>query len=378
MSISKIKLKLRTFILYAFRLFPIKKNRVLFTSFHGKGYGDSLKPIADKLLDDSDIQIVWIVKKIYDDMPAQIKQVKSHGIGELYYLATSKVWFNNQRFDIFVRKRKGQIYIQTWHSSLRLKKIEGDAVDYLPESYIEQAKNDSSMIDYIPCGCEFSKNTYANSFWYDGPVLMCGTPRLDKFFDAEECGRISKELKDKYGIHGKKIILYAPTFRNADRTFTGTLDFNSFASDYLPADEYVVLVRMHPLVAADFKTSSNVINVTDYPNMQDLIILCDYLVTDYSGCCFDTLVQKKPCVMYIPDLEEYLAKDRDLYFSFDELPFEKAVSPEELKDIITGFDRDAYEAKVGRFAEKIGFVETGEASEYLSKMIKEIVHNEKV
>ena len=107
--------------------------------------------------------------------------------------------------------------------------------------------------------------------------------------------------------------------------------------------------------------------------MQDLLILCDFLVTDYSGCCFDTLVQKKPCIMYIPDLDDYLAKDRNLYFTFDELPFEKAV-----KEIITKFDKEAYEEKVDSFTKEIGFAETGKASEYVSNMIKEIVHNEKV
>lgn len=378
MNIKKRLKKFAHLIFYILWIFPVKRNRILFSSFQGKGYGDNMKPIADKLLEDDEIEIIWLVSKHYDDMPSKIKQVNTKGLKRLYYIATSKVWLNNERFSSYIRKRKNQVYFQTWHSSLRLKKIEADAADSLPDSYIEAAKNDSDMINYILCGCEFSKKTYSESFWYNGPVLMCGTPRLDKFFDKNECGRISSELKEKFGINGKKIILYAPTFRNADSEFTGTLDFNRFAGEYLPEDDYVILVRMHPLSKAEFDTAPNVINVTDYPNMQDLLILCDFLVTDYSGCCFDTLVQKKPCIMYIPDLDDYLAKDRNLYFTFDELPFEKAVTPDELKEIITKFDKEAYEEKVDSFTKEIGFAETGKASEYVSNMIKEIVHNEKV
>ncbi|MBQ7596195.1 MAG: CDP-glycerol glycerophosphotransferase family protein [Clostridia bacterium] len=377
-NIKKLLKKSACIIFYVLRVFPLKNNRVLFSCFQGEGYGDNLKPIADKLLDDENIEIIWLVNKHFDDMPSKIKQVDNHSFKRFYYLATAKVWVNNERFSIYVRKRKGQVYIQTWHSSLRLKKIEGDAAEFLPKSYIECAKNDSKMADYIPCGCEFSKKTYRESFWYDGPILMCGTPKFDIYFDEKECRKIKENLAEKYGVGNKKVILYAPTFRRADKHFTGTLDFNKFASELLPGDEYVVLVRLHPSVPATFSTGKNVINVTDYPNMQDLIIWCDCLITDYSGCCFDTLVHKKPCILYVPDLEEYLANERDLYFDFDELPFEKVKSPEDLAKTITEFDKEKYSQKVEEFSEKIGFAETGKAAEYLGAMIKEITGNEKV
>src|SRR5690606_28368099 len=79
-------------------------------------------------------------------------------------------------------KRKSQYYIQTWHSPLRLKKIEKDIENNLDESYIERAKIDSKMCDLMISGSDFSWNIYRNSFWYDGEILKCGTPRCDIFF----------------------------------------------------------------------------------------------------------------------------------------------------------------------------------------------------
>lgn len=363
-----------------FRMFPVKNNRILFSSFFGKGYGDSPKYIAEELLKThKKYELIWLVnKKEYEGFPKSIKQVKRGTIKELYYLSTSKIWIDNCRKHYGIKKRQNQFYIQTWHSSLRLKKIEKDAEDCLSSDYIKSAKSDSKMINIITCGCDFSYNTYNNSFWYDGDIIMTGTPKFDIYFDRNIKKKIKDELSKKFNINPtKKIILYAPTFRNNDANFIGNIDLNSF-SELLKKIGYVLLIRLHPNCKSKINSSDNLINVTDYPNIQDLIIFCDLLITDYSGCCFDALVAKKPCILFVPDLEEYLKKERKLYFSYNELPFKKIYKSEDLYNYVKQGNMNDVLNKYEVFSKKIGLKEDGQASKKITKIIEGVINNEKI
>ena len=149
------------------RIFPIKKNKIVITSFYGKGYGDSSKYICNYLINNQkeNVEIVWLVNDISDNnLPKEIKAVKYKSLRAIYERVTAKIWIDNARKHDYELKRKDQYYIQLWHSSLRLKKIEKDAINYLPKTYIKNAIHDSKMIDLMVAGCEFSYNTYKNSF----------------------------------------------------------------------------------------------------------------------------------------------------------------------------------------------------------------------
>ena len=151
------------FASFPFRLLPIKNNRILVENFFGKGFGDSPKYIVKELLNGKtlDLEVIWLVKgKFYTDIPSEIKQVKRGTLAELYYLSTSKVWIDNERKHLGVVKRRKQYYIQTWHSPLRLKKIEMDACENLTEFYKKTIKHDSKNMDLISAGCDFSYNIY--------------------------------------------------------------------------------------------------------------------------------------------------------------------------------------------------------------------------
>ena len=362
---------------YIFRIFPINNKKICVVNFNGKGYGDNIKPIIEELIiqnKQDEFDIVWLVAKKYDDIPKFIKQVKIKSLSAIYHLSTSKIWVNNHRFNTYVKKRKNQFYIQTWHSSLRLKKIEGDAINYLPPSYVEIAKHDSKMINLLTCGSLFSKKTYETSFWYDGEILLCGTPKFDIYFKDELKRNIKEKLLKKYNINSKKkIILYAPTFRKDDDKFSGNLDF-SFLKNDNDFENYVFLIRLHPNSKALLQLSEEVINVTDYSSIEELLIACDMLITDYSGCCFDALVLKKPCILYVPDLKEYLLKERNLYFDFEELPFEKCSDLTSLKKKIHNFNYSKYLDKINGFSKKIGLLEKGKASKMICERIEKEIY----
>ena len=133
---------------------------------------------------------------IPESIPQNVRVVRYFSKEYLYELHTAGVVICNARTleSYLWIKRKGQVYIQTWHSSLRLKNIEKDAEKTLPESYIQAAKGDSEKIDYIISGCTLSSCIFKNSFWYDGKILECGTPRIDYLLKEANKKEIFKKL----------------------------------------------------------------------------------------------------------------------------------------------------------------------------------------
>ena len=122
----------------------------------------------------------------------------------------------------------------------------------------------------------------------------------------------------------------------------------------------------------------HILIVEDDPDIQELLCVADILITDYSSCSFDMLIAKKICILYIPDVEEYMRRERKLYFNFEELPFPKVKTKKELIEKINNLDDKIYLNKVEKFEEKIGLYENGQAAKEVVKKIKEVVKNEKI
>jgi len=135
-------------------------------------------------------------------------------------------------------------------------------------------------------------------------------------------------------------------------------------------EEVTVLLRLHPNLIgfADVTPLLNapeVIDVTLYPDMKELLCVSDLLITDYSSSMFDYTMSFKPCLLYATDVEHY---DRGYYYIFTELPYPLARSEEELVEVIDGFDYEAYKVATRRFFdEKVGLVEDGNASKHLAE-----------
>lgn len=376
--LAKCKHILIMVLMISFRIFPIKNNKIMIVSFYGKGYGDSSKYICNYLLSHyPKVDIVWACNESYfNSLPVGVRFVKYNSFKYFYELSTAKIWIDNSRKNYYILKRKKQFYIQTWHSSLRLKKIERDAVDYLPKEYIKNAVSDSKKINAIIAGCEFSYNTYNNSFWYNGNILKVGTPRCDILFDKDEQSKLYDDIVLRYKIpKNKKLILYAPTFRKNNPEFRGNIKYQNFISNL--GDDYILLVRFHPNSKMTLEEKDNIKNVTSYPDMQELISVVDILITDYSGCCFDMGIARKKCILFVPDLDEYLSSERSLYFDFSDLPFPKVKNESELIDAIKNWDDDEYLKKLEYFLANIGSYEDGKASERVANIIMEVIRNGK-
>ena len=164
-------------------LFPIRKNKVLFISYYGNQYGCNPKYLSQYMVQQNrKWDIVWAFVRPKDYHIKGIRKVRYMSLAYFYELCTSKVIVSNYRMTSLFRKRKKQLYIQTWHSSLRLKMIEQDAEHTLPPHYVQLAKVDSQNIDFLLSGCQYSTSIFKRCFWYNGAIVATGTPRNDLLF----------------------------------------------------------------------------------------------------------------------------------------------------------------------------------------------------
>lgn len=380
--INSIKsLRIKAYIAL-YRLLPIVNNKIILWANSFKQYGCSPKYITEHILRKypGKFKIVWVFENGIDlpkSLPRDVKVVRYFSLAYLKELHTAHFIICNMRTgsSYLWDKRKGQKYIQTWHSSLRLKKIEKDAEENLPDTYINSAKEDSSKIDLLISGCDFSTRIFSESFWYKGLILKSGTPRCDLFFSDNEClkQKVSEALKIDSSY---KILLYAPTFRNDKKASLHGLDFHKITdalSDRF-GGKWIVAYRFHPNILDNISHSPEGVNASKYSDMQELIAASDILVTDYSSCMFDMAIADKPCFLYAPDLNEYVKRERGLYFNPFDLPFPIACSNDDFIRLIERFDSIQYHAQLNAFLKSIGTYEKGNASEqvmdYILKNLK--------
>lgn len=377
---SKIKGKIDSIFIpilfIIFRINKINNKKIILSNFQEKGYGDSPKYIVEEILkNNNDYDIVWITNEV-DSLPSNIRAVKPYTVKCIYELSTAKIWINNTRCKIYLRKRKEQKYIQTWHGGLALKKIEYDAESKLSNFYKKIIKNDNRMIDYLISNSKFCTNMYRSAFKYNGEILEIGTPRNDVFINSLQESR--KKVLEFYNISKEeKILLYAPTFRNNYKLNPYDVDFvNLKKSLEKKGDKWRILIRLHPIIKdvnKVIKVCGEYINVSSYPDIQELISSCDLLITDYSSTMFEAMIANKPVILYANDLNLY-NNERGFYFSFDELPFELTQNNQELIKLVNNTNFDDLKKNYSKFKEKVGLFEKGNASKKVYELIEEIIN----
>ena len=377
---SLLKKLVTNLIIYIFCCLPIKKNKIILFSYYGSQYGGNPKYISQYIQDNypsNRFDVVWV----FNDLSSKhylkgIRKVKTMSLKYFYELCTAKVVITNYRTTELYKKRKDQYYIQTWHSSLRLKQIEKDAENALPAHYIRMAKKDSLKCDLLLAGCKYSTEIFNRAFWYNGEIFEYGTPRNDLLFE----NRVDKkrEIYEKLNISDpKKVLLYAPTFRKGNNLDVYDVNFERVAHtlDSKFGGEWTILVKLHPHLASkssEIITDRNVIDVSSFDDIQELLLIADVLLTDYSSLMFDFSITNKPCFLFVPDLIEYKSQDRGLYFDLEELPFITCLNQTELEEKIREFDFNKYEHDLENFLNRVGSFENGKASEQLVKRIDEV------
>lgn len=358
---------------------PIQSNKIIIDNFIGKGLGGNLKYIVEALLKvNSNLDIVWEVSDKNIKLPVGIRKVKYNSPRALKELLTAKVWIDNVKNSYKPDKRKDQFYLQTWHAGLGLKASEKQIENVLSPKYVTAAKRDAAMTNLMLSDSDWTTDIYENWFWYSGPISKTGFPRNDVLI--EQPADISKKVRSSFGLNeDTKLVLYAPTFRDVN----SSLDIYKFdfvkiiaALESKFGSDYVVLIKLHPNVANLLNESnlynfnSRLKNASFYPDMQELIVACDCLITDYSSCMFDAMIAKKKVFLLAKDLDKFKAKDRNLLFDIKkDLPFSFSNDEDELIKNINSFDDKKYKSDIADFSKEVGLYEDGHASERVAKII---------
>jgi CDP-glycerol glycerophosphotransferase len=368
-------------LFYVFRIFPVKKNKIVVSSYAGQGYGDNGKYICNELLKRNEkLDIVWLTNNALDSLPFGLRGVKYRSLRAIYEQVTAKIWIDNRRKREYVRKRRNQYYIMTWHGGIGPKKVEKDAESQLPEEYIRAAKNDSSMADLFVAESRWTFNLYQRAFWYDGEILQCGVPREDILFKNDY--ELKKRIKTQLGVpEDVSILLYAPTFRSSiDKCIANyALKWDELLKclEDRFCGKWVGFIRLHPNIAEYkklFSVPSNVIDVTDYPDMQELLLIASCVITDYSSSLFEYGITERPAFIFASDYDDYI-KERDLALDYSNLPFSVSTTNNELMNWIRNFDEIAYKKRVKEFYyDYCGLYPGGNASSIIADRILSIIN----
>ena len=390
------KLRQRLFVLadFAFRIIPMKK-QVLFVCFSGRQYGDNTKALANYIHTQfPDVPLYWVVdkKETTTKIPSYFKTVLYNSIRYAWVKNRSRVIVENgagimiMPLDGFksifkgIIKKNNQMEVATWHGC-PLKKIGGD----IPNSPYTQ-ENFATSASVLVASSDYERSIFERAFFNKIPVDVLGYARNDILFSKPD-GYDQSELRRALKIPlGKKIILYAPTYRDNSIEMSGIYQLQSFDIERLLhafserfGGEWVFVYRFHNLVTNDdrikkYPKSDNMIDGSISDDMADYLSLSDVLITDYSGSLFDVASTEIKCFLYIPDYNEYVS-NRGLYLDISTTPYPKAYSFDQLLTSIKQFDQLEYDKKVQAFSEYLKIHNDGCAckritDKYISKYLK--------
>ncbi|MBQ6708344.1 MAG: CDP-glycerol glycerophosphotransferase family protein [Clostridia bacterium] len=336
------------------RIFPLRKNSVVFISMHNAKFNDTLGFVREEIRKRNEYKCYSFSRTDID----LSKGIKSIGSALKFFtvnafrMATAKYIFLNDNFMpmAYLNINKKACVVQLWHAEGAFKKFGLDINQ--PEEIRKREAKGYSKLSYVVCSSKGVAPIYAGAFGMEeSRVLPLGAPRTDYYFRGVDAQKLRAEFDEKYPVcKDKKLVLYAPTFRDdkeKNKELVKKLDIKAFNEAL--GDEYVLLIRYHPQVHEDGVNLDGAVDLTKYPNVNELILISDILVTDYSSICMDFSMLDKPTLFYAYDLEEY-ASDRQFYFDYEEyVPGAVVRTQEELMRVLENHEYDLDKEKNEKF-----------------------------
>lgn len=377
----------RNFYTYLHRKVFLKKdiepNLVVFESFMGKSYSCNPKYIYEYLLEHKpDMKFVWIYRDKPLDIIGNPKQVKRFSLKYYYYMARAKYWVFNSRIPKHVRKKEGNIYLQTWHGTplktlvFDIKDIYSANPNYKRDFYLQ-----SRRWDYLISPNAYSSEIFRRAFKFEKTMLEYGYPRNDILYNGDE--NLINEIKSKINIpKDKKVILYAPTWRDDQFYERGKykfeLNLNLEKMRQELSDEYIIILRLHYHVASVLDVSEFkgfAYDLSTYDDIAELYLISDILITDYSSVFFDYANLRRPMLFYTYDLENYRDKIRGLYFDIEtEVPGPLLRTTDQVIHAVQNIEsiQSEYSDKYDKFYKRFCEWEDGKASENVVREVFKI------
>lgn len=287
----------------------------LFQAFEGRTVGDSPYAIMNEIRSRKlELDLYFVVRHPDDSLPTGVKKVIYGSPAWCRLLATSEFLVTNNNLPEFFQKRVGQTYVQTWHGT-PLKRLGRDIESSAASShYVNSVAREAAGWDFLVSPSPYFTDILPKALGFEGRVIETGYPRNDALV-ADPAAR--EATRKKLGVSAdEKLVLYAPTWRDTKQSLTGAWAGVNFFDAELP-EGYRLMFRGHNNTKSSYKSAlaGKAIDVTNYPDVNDLFLAADLLVTDYSSVMFDFSVTGKPMAFLVPDLAEYEA-NRGFYFEF--------------------------------------------------------------
>ena len=373
----------------------IDDKTIIFCSFGGKSYSCSPKAIYEYMIKDSNFKeykYIWAFKNVekykFLEENKATKVVKLNSKEYKTYIAISKYWFFNYKIPDYLYPKKNQVFVQCWHGT-PLKRLGCDLTHFdnllnTVKGMKKRYKIEAKKFSYFLSPSRFASEKFISAWnlkeiGKENIIIEEGYPRNDFLFKFTQ--EDVKNIKKRLGIENetRKIILYAPTYRaNQHETGVGyvykeEIDFEKLKSKI--GDKYIVLFRPHYFIANRFnfdKYKGFVYNVADIDDVNELYIITDLLITDYSSVFFDYANLKRPILFYMYDLEHYKDYSNGFYLDLEELQGKIVKKEEDLIEQIKNIDyNNVYDEKYKRFNEKYNYLDDGNASKrVIDRIIK--------
>ncbi len=296
------------------------RDSVLFESFTGKSVTDSPRALCEELVrQGSDRELFWTVDDLLRPVPEGTTPLLLYSRRWMEILHTSRYLVNNANFPHYFRKQPDQVYIQTWHGT-PLKRIGNDVPGTsLSLPYRALMTREPTYWDLLLAQNDFAASVLPRAFGYTGEVLNLGYPRNDLLLECPP--ELRQRVRERLGLASNTLaVLYAPTWRDTAAitrgyAFVRYLEPKAVRAAFGP--RAAILLRGHANTINDHaRVTDGVVDVTSYPEIDELFLAADVLVTDYSSVMFDFCVTGKPMIFLTPDLAQYRDKTRGFYFDF--------------------------------------------------------------
>lgn len=372
----------------ATKIIPTSKNIILFESNVGRNYSGNPRYIYEQMLHenlDQKYKFVWVFENPNQDIPGNAIKVKRARLRYFYYFCRAKMWVCDSRQPEFIIKKESVVFIQTWHGT-PLKKLALDmkVLDMAGSTdlsaYQDVFIKDTAKWDYLISQNKYSSEIFKRAFKFNGTILETGYPRNDALISKNNIEHINK-IKKTLGLPmDKKIILYAPTWRDNEFHRTGIYKFNLELDLDLIKEElkdYIILIKTHYLVEEDMKNINKKFDfVYTYGNeidIQQLYLISDLMITDYSSVMFDYSILKRPMIFYVYDYENYEKNLRGFYFDMsEEVPGPIVTNTSQIVAYIKNGEYIMKE-KYEKFVKKYNNLDDGYSTRRVVNKIKELI-----
>nr|WP_302578391.1 CDP-glycerol glycerophosphotransferase family protein [Methanobrevibacter arboriphilus] len=334
---KKLGYYLFNIVYYIFYLIPINKNKIFLIMTHDDSTEGNVLYTANYFMQKNpNIFFKSITREDYEFKKNSkiIEKVINFFILVPYHVATSKNIFLDNIFLPFAytKFKKNVNIVQLWHGTGTIKKF---ALNTEVGEIRDLAKSSSVKNTHLIVGSQKMVPIYKSAFQMDlNKIYPIGTPRTDIFFNENLINEKIKEFYENYPeLTNKKLILYAPTFRDEEykkklNNSSENIDINTEILkilNYLPED-YILILRLHPYISNRFslkelnlskKIEKRVFNLSKYNEVNTLLFVSDVLITDYSSIIFEYSLLNKKMIFYPYDLKEFEEKSRGFYFDYE-------------------------------------------------------------